>query len=157
MDTKDSPEITLRLGPLVIIWRSLFVTAFKYLKRSYTGERAPMFERLQVMQETEEPWRKGHGFIIRLWPSCRAFMLGYWGESQVDDSAGDRRGLAQVLQGATSGMASNIPVTQLLGERTGEEIADKVAELMGPDDEETINILREFDIQDLRVADGTDS
>lgn len=148
-DTKDLPGFTLRLGPLVITWRSLFVAHTRYTPRRVTGTKLPRFERLRTMQETEDPWRRGHGGVIRLWPSVHAIMLGWWGEPQVDESAGDGRALTTVLGRGTGLYATGMPVTTLVGNRTEAEIAERVADLL-PDDEGVESIVDSFTITDLR-------
>lgn len=138
-DTKDLPGFTLRLGPLVITWRSLFTAHVKYVPRRVTGTKLPRFERLRTMQETEDPWRAGHGAVIRLWPTRHAIMLGWWGEPQVDASAGDGRALSAVLGQGTGMQATGKPVTQLPGfePATPEQLAEKVAALL-PEQEEDV-------------------
>lgn len=148
-DTKDSRERFFNVGPLQICLYSLFVARTSYPRRSLTGERAPVFERLETQQETEPPWRKGHGFIIRLWPTHRAIMLGYWGEPVVDEYAGDTRGLLEVIG---AGDKKFVPITSLLGVATEAETVERAANhiLAGEASDEDLLADDNFVLIDLR-------
>lgn len=120
--TKDLPGFTLRLGPLVITWRSLFVAKIRYQPRSLTGHKPPLFERPTV-QEDEEPYRRGHARVFRLWPLNRALMLGWWGDPMVGDEVGEHRALVSLL----SETGTIQPVTKLFGAMSPEELAEHAA------------------------------
>lgn len=123
-DTKDLPGFTLNFGPLRITWRSLFALRIKYVSRFLTGERVPLFERLSTMQETDEPWRRGHGLVFRLWPTRYALGLGWWGDPIVGEAVGDSQALYEVI-----GIGDNkfTPITRLMGRATEEEVVDRAA------------------------------
>lgn len=142
--TKDLPGFRLQLGPLVITWRSLFVARKRYPARSLTGESPPLFERPTV-QEDEEPYRKGHARIIRLWPTKWALIFGWWGDPVVSDDMGPGRALTELLA-SPNGVASGQPVTSLLGSMSPEELAEHVAAHVtaGP------NVPDDFQIIDMR-------
>lgn len=150
-DTKDFPGYTLHLGPLEITWRSLFVARITYSRRSLTGSRAPLFERLRTQQETEPPWRRGHGAILRIWPTSRAVMLGWWGDPIVGDEAGDSRGLYEAIG---VGDKQFVPITKLLGRATEEETVQRAAEqILGEPSDEDLLADDDFVVIDMRDDD----
>lgn len=147
-DTKDLPGFTLHLGPLVITWRSLFVAHKRYPPRSYTGEKPPLFERPTV-QEDEEPYRKGHARVFRLWPTCWALVVGWWGDPAIGSDVGTARALTTLLASPNS-VVSGKPVTAIFDPLSPEEMAAHIAAHADEIVEEDVRIPDGFQIIDMR-------
>ena len=72
----------------------------RYPKRRITSASPPLTE-LARPNEVEDPYRRGHGRVLRLWPTRRAIVVGYWnqpGEPVLEDEQSDR--LLEALEGA---------------------------------------------------------
>lgn len=98
--THDTRRVDIRRGPLHLQLEPLFWHPQRYPKRRVAPVSPPLTETAQP-REVEDPYRKGHGRVVRLWPTRRAVVVGYWdqpGEPVLEEEQSDR--LLAALEGA---------------------------------------------------------
>lgn len=111
--THDSRPFTWTKGPLILHVGSLFWHLQRYPGRR-VAPRPPLSE-LAAPRELEDPWRKGHGRVLRLPLTRRALVVGYWEPVDPDDV---------VLEGEQSGRLLEAIEGAHLPDITATEIAD---------------------------------
>ena len=98
--THDTKRITINKGPLIVNVEPIFIHFQRYPKRRVAPARPPLTEVARA-RELDDPWRNGHGRIVRLWPTRRAVVVGYWepaGEPVTSDEESER--LEAAVEGA---------------------------------------------------------
>ena len=98
--THDTRRVDIHLGPLRLQLEPLFWHPQRYPKRRVAPASPPLTE-IARPSEVEDPYRQGHGRVVRLWPTRRAIVVGYWdqpGDPVLEEEQSDR--LLAVLEGA---------------------------------------------------------
>ena len=98
--THDTRRVDIHLGPLHLQLEPLFWHPQRYPKRRVTPASPPLTE-IARPSEVEDPYRQGHGRVVRLWPTRRAIVVGYWdqpGEPVLEEEQSGR--LLAAIEGA---------------------------------------------------------